>query len=76
MIRVARDVVGDLAQADAEPTMGSEDMADLLRVVPGAFFNLGHVGDVPLHHPGFVSDDSIPPVGASIFARIVEIRGG
>lgn len=74
-IRAARDVVGDLAAADAEPTMGSEDMADLLRVVPGAFFTLGHAGDVPLHNPGFVFDDSILPVGASIFARIVETRG-
>jgi hippurate hydrolase len=75
-ISAARDIVGDLAQMDAEPTMGSEDMADLLRVVPGAFFNLGHAGDVPLHNPGFVFDDSILPVGASIFARIVETRGG
>jgi len=75
-ISAARDIVGDLAQMDAEPTMGSEDMADLLRVVPGAFFNLGHAGGVPLHNPGFVFDDSILPVGASIFARIVETRGG
>lgn len=75
-IRAAQDIVGDLAQADAEPTMGSEDMADLLRVVPGAFFNLGHGGNVPLHNPGFIFDDSILPVGASIFARIVETRGG
>ncbi|MEE4014692.1 amidohydrolase [Roseibium sp. FZY0029] len=75
-IRAARDVVGDNAAADAEVTMGSEDIADLLRVVPGAFFNLGHNGDVPLHNPGFVFDDTILPVGASIFARIVETRGG
>jgi amidohydrolase len=75
-IRAARDVVGDLAAADPELTMGSEDMADLLRVVPGAFFTLGHGGGVPLHNPGFLFDDSILPVGASIFARIVETRGG
>ena len=76
VIAAARDVVGDAAAPDAEATMGSEDMADLLRVVPGAFFNLGHDGDVPLHNPGFIFDDTILPVGASIFARIVETRGG
>jgi hippurate hydrolase len=75
-IRAAAEVVGERAAADAEPTMGSEDMADLLRVVPGAFFTLGHDGDVPLHNPGYVFDDTILPVGASIFARIVETRGG
>ena len=74
-VRAARDIVGDRAAADAEPTMGSEDMADLLRVVPGAFFNLGHDGGVPLHNPGFIFDDSILPVGASILARLIETRG-
>lgn len=75
VIRAARDIVGDAAAADADPTMGSEDMADLLRVVPGAFFNLGHGSGVPLHNPGFIFDDSILPVGASILARLVETRG-
>lgn len=74
LVDVAREVVGDLAAADAEITMGSEDMADLLRVVPGAFFTLGHNGGVPLHNPGFIFDDTILPVGASIFARLVEAR--
>jgi amidohydrolase len=75
LIDAAREVVGDKAQADAPLTMGSEDMADLLAVVPGAFFNLGHHGDVPLHNPGFIFDDTILPVGASLFARLVERRG-
>ena len=75
-IAAARDVVGEAnAACDAEVTMGSEDMADLLRAVPGAFFTLGHAGGVPLHNPGFIFDDGILPVGASIFARIVERRG-
>lgn len=75
LIAVAQELLGDQAQADAEPTMGSEDMADLLAVVPGAFFNLGHGSGVPLHNPGFVLDDAILPVGASLHARIVERRG-
>ena len=75
LIEVAREVVGDLAAPDADLTMGSEDMADLLNVVPGAFFNLGHNGTVPLHNPGYIFDDSILPVGASLFARLVQVRG-
>lgn len=75
LIAVARDIVGENARADADLTMGSEDMADLLRVVPGAFFNLGHGGTVPLHNPGFIFDDTILPVGASLLARLVEVRG-
>ena len=75
LIAVAREILGDAAQADAEPVMGSEDMADLLKVVPGAFFSLGHGGTVPLHNPAFVFDDSILPVGATLFANLVMRRG-
>ena len=75
LIEVAHEIVGDKAQPNAELTMGSEDMADLLRVVPGAFFNLGHGGTVPLHNSGFIFDDTILPVGASLLARLVEVRG-
>ncbi len=76
LIDAARGLLGGKARADADLTMGSEDMADLLRVVPGAFFTLGHAGDVPLHNPGFVFDDAILPVGASLFATLVRTRGG
>lgn len=75
LIEAARDVVGEQAAADAEVIMGSEDMADFLAVVPGAFFNLGHGSGVPVHNPHFTFDDRILPVGASIFARLVERRG-
>lgn len=75
LVKVAQEVVGGQAQADAEPTMGSEDMADLLAVVPGAFFTLGHGSGVPLHNPGFIFDDAILPVGASLHARIIQRRG-
>jgi hippurate hydrolase len=75
LIDIARGVVGDLAAADAPLTMGSEDMADLLAVVPGCFFNLGHHGTMPLHNPGYIFDDTILPVGASLFARLAQVRG-
>jgi len=71
----ASDIVG--AENTSEGTtiaMGSEDFADMLKVVPGAYCSLGHAGDIPLHNPGFVMDPLILPVGASIMARLVEKR--
>lgn len=72
---VARTIVGDEnVSTTPTPKMGSEDFADMLRAVPGAYFWLGHEGTVPLHNPGFVLDDGILPVGASLFSRIIETR--
>ena len=72
---VARTVV-DPAKVftKSSPRMGSEDFADMLQAVPGAYFWLGHDGTVPAHNPGYVLDDKILPVGASMFARIIETR--
>lgn len=58
----------------SRPKMGSEDFADMLHAVPGAYFWLGHDGDVPVHNPAYTLDDKILPIGASMFARIVETR--
>ena len=57
-----------------QPKMGSEDFADMLQTVPGAYFWVGHEGSVPVHNPGYVLDDKILPIGASMFARIIETR--
>ena len=57
-----------------QPKMGSEDFADMLQAVPGAYFWVGHEGSVPVHNPGYVLDDKILPIGASMFARIIETR--
>ncbi|MGY4334157.1 metal-dependent amidase/aminoacylase/carboxypeptidase family protein [Bradyrhizobium sp. LB7.2] len=72
---VARTVV-DPAKVitRAQPKMGSEDFADMLQTIPGAYFWVGHDGSVPVHNPGFVLDDKILPIGASMFARIIETR--
>ena len=71
----AADVLGvDNVRDDAHPFTGSEDFADMLQQVPGAYGNLGHAGTVPLHNPGFVLDEGILPVGASIYARLIERR--
>jgi amidohydrolase len=72
---VARAVVGsDNVITKSRPKMGSEDFADMLHAVPGAYFWVGHEGSVPVHNPGYVLDDKILPIGASMFARIVETR--
>ncbi|MFQ3453680.1 M20 family metallopeptidase [Bradyrhizobium sp. UFLA01-814] len=56
------------------PKMGSEDFADMMQAIPGAYFWVGHDGSVPVHNPGYVLDDKILPIGASMFARIIEKR--
>ncbi|HEX8044857.1 M20 aminoacylase family protein [Rhizobium sp.] len=77
------DIVADIGREVLGPTrvstapkraMGSEDFADFLLHAPGAFFTLGHSGTVPAHNPGFIVDDAILPVGATLFARLVESR--
>ena len=71
----AREVVGaDKVREHDTPLTGSEDFADMLKVVPGAYCMVGHSGDTPLHNPGFVLGKDILPVGASLLARIVEKR--
>src|ERR1700760_4873634 len=72
---VARTVVAPAKVITrSTPKMGSEDFSDMLHAVPGAYFWLGQEGSVPLHNPGFILDDKILPIGASMFARIVETR--
>jgi hippurate hydrolase len=72
---VARTVVGPAKiVALAQRPMASEDFADMLHAVPGAYFFVGQEGSVPLHNPGYFLDDKILPIGASMFARIVETR--
>src|SRR5437764_3835161 len=58
----------------SQPKMGSEDFSDMMQAVPGAYFWVGHEGSVPVHNPGYVLDDKLLPIGASMFARIIETR--
>ena len=74
-VAAAADVVGaGNSRITVDQATGSEDFADMLKVVPGAYCRVGHAGSVPLHNPAFVLDDAILPVGAAIYARIVETR--
>lgn len=76
MLSAAIDIVGaENARQKDEAVMGSEDFADMLALVPGAYCTIGHAGDVPLHNPAFVLDDDILPLGATLMARMVEARG-
>lgn len=71
----AADIVGEAnIVRDKEPATGSEDFADMLRVIPGAYCTIGHGGTVPVHNPEFVIDPGVLPVGASVMARLVERR--
>lgn len=71
----AADIVGseNISGTD-EPATGSEDFADMLKVIPGAYCRVGHSGTTGLHNPSFFLDPEILPIGASIMARIVERR--
>ena len=56
----------------ARPATGSEDFADMLKHVRGAYCRIGHSETQPLHSPKFRLDPDIIPVGASVLARLVE----
>ncbi len=71
--RVAAEVVGEnRVEAEAGREMGAEDFAYMLQERPGAYMFLGAGPGAGLHHPEFDFNDRISPVGASIFARLVE----
>jgi hippurate hydrolase len=74
-LEAATDIVGkDNISGTDEPATGSEDFADMLKLVPGAYCRIGHSGTTGLHNPSFFLDPDILPVGASVMARIVERR--
>jgi hippurate hydrolase len=57
---------------EATPRMGSEDFADMLHAVPGAYCWLGMSTGAALHNPNYQFDDEVIPLGASLLARLVE----
>ena len=79
----AIEVVGQEAVLTQEPVMPSEDFGVFLKHCPGALFFIGNgegkhrqeghgPGPCSLHNPSYDFNDSILPLGASIFARIAE----
>ena len=72
---VAAELFGAGAvEAAPSPKMGSEDFADMLHHVPGAYFWLGQKAGPALHNAGYDFDDAIIPLGAALLARLVETR--
>jgi amidohydrolase len=71
--RAAGALFGEtVLERPATAHMGSEDFADMLLAVPGAYCWLGMKGAGALHNPNYEFDDEIIPLGASLLARLVE----
>ena len=72
----AAEVVGaDNMERNGNLVMASEDFSYMLNRRPGAYIRIGN-GDAPgtcqVHNPGYDFNDAALPIGASLFARVVE----
>ena len=59
--------------------MASEDFSFMLEQVPGCYFNIGNgagEGACEVHNPGYDFNDEAIPLGATVFARLVETKLG
>ena len=73
--KVAIDVVGEDSVYEANPSMGGEDFAFFLQQTPGSYFLVGNGEESEnVHTPKYNFNDDIIPVGASVFARLVETQ--
>lgn len=70
---VARSTFGeDQVVSPLHPYMGSEDFAFMLQEKPGNYCMLGN-GDTPMvHHPQYVFDQEILPLGAAYWVGLAE----
>lgn len=77
------ELFGAQSVLEQEPVMPSEDFGHYLKKVPGAFFFIGNgngehrpdghgPGPCSLHNPSYDFNDAILPIGASVFAKVVE----
>jgi hippurate hydrolase len=70
---IARKVAGDAhVDANAPPTMGSEDFSFMLEARPGAFIFIGNGDSAMLHHPSYDFNDEVLPYGMSYWVELVE----
>jgi hippurate hydrolase len=60
----------------APPRMGGEDFSYMAQQVPGCFVRLGQRRpdgeNFPVHHPRYDFNDEVLPIGASLWAALVE----
>ncbi len=76
MADTAAEIVGDEnVNRHANPVMASEDFSYMLEERPGAYIQIGNgdgEGACEVHNPGYDFNDAVLPLGASLFARLVE----
>ncbi|MFV2053012.1 M20 aminoacylase family protein [Aliiroseovarius sp. YM-037] len=73
-VDVAKRVSGDAAvDGNDGQQMGAEDFSYMLQSRPGCYLFLGQGESAGLHHPAYDFNDDVAPVGASFFARTVEL---
>ena len=73
LMRGATELLGgDVVDQTTTRQMVSEDFADMLQAVPGAYCWLGMAPGAALHTPNYQFDDEIIPIGASLLAKLVE----
>jgi amidohydrolase len=75
----AAAVVGEEnVDRNGPPRMASEDFSYMLQARPGAFIFIGNgdgsEGSCDVHNPNYDFNDAILPLGASFFARLIEIN--
>jgi amidohydrolase len=76
IVETAAEVVGaENVERNGQLVMASEDFSYMLNRRPGAYIRIGN-GDAPgtcqVHNPGYDFNDAALPIGASLFARVVE----
>ena len=65
-------VGGDKVVRELPPSMGAEDFSFMLQVRPGAYLRLGQGGSAFLHNTRYDFNDEVLPLGAALFAGLVE----
>lgn len=85
-VEAMRAVVGEQnVNTAVEPTMGAEDFAFMLQAKPGCYVFIGNgdgehragghgLGPCQLHNGSYDFNDQLLPIGASFWARLVEMR--
>jgi amidohydrolase len=78
MASLMRDAAAalDLPVVEAVPTMGGEDFAEYLGLVPGCFVWMGTGCPESWHHPRFTVDDAVLGRGAALFAAAAVLALG
>ncbi|MGH8667583.1 MAG: M20 aminoacylase family protein [Burkholderiales bacterium] len=78
--RICSETVGtENVERNPPLIMASEDFSFMLEKTPGCYFNIGNgagEGSCEVHNPGYDFNDEALPLGATVFARIVESKLG